>query len=245
MKLLAKIVLTAFLATAISFAGFCSLRKPAKILIFSKTTGYRHKSINAGIQAIRKMGGELGFSVDTTEDGASFTSRNLKKYRAIVFLSPTGNNILNEKQRKAFKHYIEKGGGFAGIHAATDCLFDWPWYGKLAGAYFDNHPSIQEAELLVTEREHPSTRHLPLSWKRTDEWYNFKNISRDIKVLLTINEKSYQGGKNGNSHPVAWYQRLAAGRAFYTALGHTEESYSDELFLKHLAGGILFAAGLE
>ncbi|HEY9364202.1 MAG TPA: ThuA domain-containing protein [Chitinophagaceae bacterium] len=211
------------------------------ILVFSKTSGWRHLSIDAGKTALIKLGNENGYIVDTTENADFFTEASLKKYSAVIFLNTTGD-VLNDNQQAAFKNYIQSGGGFVGVHAATDTEHDWPWYGKLVGAYFLNHPKIQQATLNVLDTKHVSTRHLPKQWKHTDEWYNFKDISTDIKVLISIDEKSYEGGKNGY-HPIAWYHEFDGGRAFYTELGHTDECYTDQLFLRHLLGGIKYAIG--
>ena len=205
--------------------------------------GYHHNSIAAGNTAIQKLGIENGFGVDTTTDASLFTSKNLKKYKAVIFLSTTGN-VLNDEQQKAFETYIENGGGFAGIHSATDTEYDWPWYNKLVGAYFKSHPKQQNAVLHVIDTTFIATKHLPHEWKRWDEWYNFKSIQlEDLHVLLTIDEKSYTGGENGDFHPMSWYHDFDGGRAFYTALGHTDESFSEPFFLDHLLGGIKYAIG--
>lgn len=236
------LILSLIIIQNIAFAG--NSKKPARVLIFSKTAGFRHKSIPAGIAAIMRLSKENNFLVDTTESGELFTAKNLRKYRAIIFLSPTGEDLLNDSQKKAFQQYIHKGGGFVGIHAATDCFFKWSWYGKLVGAYFTNHPKVQQASLQIVDKSHPSTADLPNPWSHKDEWYNFKDISAGIKVLINLDEKSYEGGKNGESHPIAWYQEFEGGRVFYTGLGHTEESYAEPEFLKHLLGGIRYAAKL-
>jgi len=214
--------------------------KEIKVLIFSKTNGYRHQSIPNGIEAIKKLGEENGFGVYATEDSTYFTIDNLKQYKAIIFLSPTGE-ILGEDQQNAMQTYIRKGGGFVGIHAATDCEYKWPWYVKLVGASFDSHPKQQQAKLIIVDKKNPATKGLPAVWERFDEWYNFKNINPDIKVLIKIDETSYTGGKNGANHPMAWYHSYEGGRAFYTEFGHTNESYSDTLFLGHLLAGIKYA----
>ena len=187
---------------------------------------------------------ENKFGVDTTVDAGKFTSKNLKQYAAIVFLNTTGD-VLNAGQQATFEQYIKSGGGYVGIHAATDTEYEWPWYGKLAGAYFINHPKIQMATLNVVNRNTIATKHLPSVWKRKDEWYNFKDISKDIKVLITIDETSYEGGKNAPNHPMAWYHDFDGGRSFYTELGHVDESYSDPLYLQHLLGGIQYAIGIK
>jgi type 1 glutamine amidotransferase len=220
--------------------------KRYKVLVFSKTKGFHHKSIPAGIKAIQKLGNENGFSVDTTTNSENFTENNLKQYKAVIFLSPTGD-VLNEEQHKAFEKYIEAGGGFVGIHSATDCEYDWKWYGNLVGAYFSSHPKQQMAVLKVVDANHIATKGLPAEWKRFDEWYNYKWMASDLNVFLTIDETSYDAGKDkmGANHPMAWYHNYDGGRAFYTALGHTDESYQDPLFLQHVLGGIKYAMGLK
>jgi type 1 glutamine amidotransferase len=214
-----------------------------KVLIFYKTAGFKHASIQVGIPAIIKMGQENNFDVDTTINAEKFTADNLKQYKAVIFLSTTGD-VLNDTQQTAFEQYIKHGGGFAGVHAATDTEYDWPWYGKLVGAYFKSHPSKQqEAILNVVDRNFIATKHLPETWKLLDEWYNYKWIGDDLHVLIKIDEKSYEGGENGENHPMSWYHNFDGGRAFYTALGHTDASYSEPLYLEHLLGGIKYAMG--
>lgn len=215
-------------------------KKKKQVLVFSKTAGFRHASIAAGKTALLKMGSENNWMVDTTEDALVFTAANLKRYDVVVFLNTTGN-ILNEEQQAAFEKYIQAGNGFAGIHAATDTEYDWPWYCRLVGANFASHPKQQNATLLVKDSLHSSTKHLPHLWQRFDEWYNFKNQYSGVHVLVTIDETTYEGGKNGDNHPMAWYHDYDGGRAFYTALGHTEASYSEENFLQHLRGGLQYA----
>ncbi len=213
-----------------------------KILVFSKTAGFRHSSIPFGKTAIQQLGKENGFAVDTTENAELFTDANLKQYNAVVFLSATGD-VLNHYQQAAFERYIQSGGNYVGIHAATDCEYFWPWYGKLSGAYFKSHPRNQKAKLIVSDRTHISTSHLPEVWERVDEWYNFKQVPDHVKVLISIDETSYQGGENGSNHPMAWYHEYDGGRSFYTELGHTNESFSEPFFLQHILGGIKYAIG--
>jgi uncharacterized protein len=213
-----------------------------KILVFSKTAGFHHQSIAQGIPAIQLLGQQNRFKVDTTTHAEAFTTSNLKQYAAVVFLNTTGN-VLNDEQQTAFQQYIRSGKGYVGVHAATDTEFEWPWYGQLAGAYFSDHPRVQQAVLTVVQPANRFTKHLPERWTKTDEWYNFKNVSDKLQVVLTVDESSYSGGKHGNSHPISWYQEFDGGRAFTTALGHTPESYTDPLFLQHLLAGIQYAVG--
>lgn len=214
------------------------------ILVFSKTAGFRHGSIPDGVAAIRALGKRMNVRVDHTEDADAFTEPNLARYRAVIFLSTTGD-VLDDAQQTAFQSYVEAGGGYVGIHAAADTEYDWPFYGRLVGAYFKSHPAVQQATIRVEDQHHPSTSHLPAPWTRADEWYNYRaNPRENVQVLLSLDEETYQGGDMGD-HPIAWCHQSLGGRAFYTGLGHTRESFRDKAFLQHLAGGILWAAGLD
>ena len=215
-----------------------------KVLVFSKTMGFNHTAIPDGIAAIQKLGAENNFEVDTTKNAAIFEEDSLQQYSAIIFMSTTGN-ILDHKQEVGFERYIQAGGGFVGVHAATDTEYDWNWYGQLVGAYFHSHPSgTPEADFIIKDRTFPATSFFTDTiWHRTDEMYNFKKINPDINVLITIDENTYDGGINGDNHPMSWYHDYDGGRSFYTALGHTSETYIEENFLKHLLGGIQYAIG--
>jgi cytochrome c len=214
--------------------------KEEKVLVFSKTTGFRHGSIAAGIKAVEKLGAENGFSVEATEDASYFREERLQSYSAIIFMNTTGD-ILDEVQQADFERYIQAGGGFVGVHAATDTEYDWPWYNKLVGAYFNGHPKIQDATLHVIEKNHQSTEFMEDSWIKSDEWYNFKDINPDINVLIEIDESTYEGGTNGEHHPISWYHNYDGGRAFYTEMGHTDKTFENPVFLEHLLGGINYA----
>ena len=216
-----------------------------RILVFSKTMGWKHTSIPNGIAAIQKLGQENSFRVDTTKNAAYFNQDSLKNYQAVVFLSTT-LNVLNAQQQVAFERYIQAGGGFVGIHAAADTEYDWPWYNKLVGAYFASHPNnpnVRKATIDVLDNTHAATAGLPARWERNDEWYNYKSINPDVKVLAKLDEKTYEGGTNGDNHPIVWYHEYDGGRAFYTGLGHTEESFADPQMLTHILGGIKYAMG--
>jgi type 1 glutamine amidotransferase len=235
-----RLILLSVLFATLCLTAFVSHKKATRILVFSRTLGFHHASIPTGIAAIQKIGKDNNMLVDTTTDAGFFNEKQLSKYAAVVFLSTTGN-VLNDEQQLAFEQYIKKGGGFVGIHAATDTEYDWAWYNQLVGAYFKSHPKQQEAVLNVIDPTHISTMHLPKEWKRFDEWYNFKSIQPNLHVLITIDEKSYTGGENGDYHPMAWWHEFDGGRAFYTEFGHTDESYADPLFIQHVTGGIDYA----
>jgi type 1 glutamine amidotransferase len=233
----------AVLALGLFLAGSRAAEPPGRVLVFSRTTGFRHDSIPDGIAAIRRLGNEHGFAVDATEDASVFADDTLAPYSAVVFLMTTGD-VLDDSQQAAFERFLAKGNGFAGVHSAADTEYDWPWYGGLVGAYFKSHPAIQPASIAIADSAHASTRMLPALWTRTDEWYNFQSNPRGrVHVLAALDEKTYTGGEMGGDHPISWCRFYEGGRSWYTALGHTRESYSEPLFLQHLLGGIQFAAG--
>lgn len=216
-----------------------------RVLVFSKTKGWKHTSIPYGMALIQKLGKENGFLVDTTRNAVYFTEDSLKNYQAVVFNCTTGN-VLNAQQQAAFERYIQAGGGYLGIHSAADTEYEWPWYNKLMGAHFANHPlnpGERKAVIQVTDKNHPATASLPDTWERTDEWYSYRSFYPGLKVLAYLDENTYDNGTNGANHPIAWYHNFDGGRAFYTGLGHTPESYSEPLFIGHLWGGLQYAMG--
>lgn len=242
--LLALVLLV--LACGTRSSSSTSVRSQVRLLVFSKTAAFRHASIPSASAALRKLAQEHSVAIDFSEDSTVFTPENLSRYAAVVFLMTTGT-VLNNDQAEAFKHYIEAGGGYVGIHSASDTEYNWPWYGDLVGAYFDRvhgHSKVVSATVHVVDPTTPSTSMLPSIWIRTDEWYNFAtNPTNSVHVLLNVDERTYQGGVMGSHHPIAWYHAYDGGRSWYTAMGHTSESYSEPLFLAHIWGGIVYAAG--
>jgi len=243
-----KKLLIALIVLALGYAAykfFTTQQKEINVLVFSKTEGFRHESIADGQAALFAMSKAKGFTIDTTEDASIFQEKNLAKYNVIIFLHTTGN-ILDGAQQLEFNRWIQAGGGFVGIHAAADTEYEWPWYGQLVGGYFNGHPNnpnVREATIQRIDKEHLSSSMLPDEWPRKDEWYNYKNLNPDMKVILNLDESTYEGGTNGENHPIAWYHEFDGGRSWYTGLGHTKASFSEQLFLDHLWGGIDYAAG--
>ncbi|MCF4122281.1 ThuA domain-containing protein [Antribacter sp. KLBMP9083] len=220
--------------------------EPFDALVFSRTAGFRHDSIPAGVAAVQQLGAANGFTVTATEDPGVFTDAGLADYEVVVFLSTTGD-VLDAEQQAAFERYIQGGGGYAGIHAASDTEYAWSWYGGLVGAYFSDHPANQTATIKVEDHAHESTAHLPQRWERYDEWYNFRTNPRDtVHVLASLDETTYSAGSGamGAEHPTAWCQVYDGGRSWYTGGGHTQEAYAEPEFLQHLLGGIRTAAGV-
>lgn len=216
-----------------------------RLLLFTKTAGFRHDSIAPGIAAVEQIAKQHQIGLLATEDPAAFADLTLTAMAAVIFLNTSGD-VLNEEQQASLERYVRGGGGFAGIHAAADTEYDWPFYGELVGARFANHPpGLHKATVRVEDRAHPSTTDLPEMWERTDEWYNFgSNPRTGVHVLANLDESTYLGGTMGD-HPIAWCHSVDEGRSWYTAGGHASESYADPMFFNHMQGGILWAADLE
>ena len=191
-----------------------------------------------------QLSAEHGFEITATENSAVFTENGLRRFDAVMFLCTTGD-VLDDAQQVAMERYIQGGGGYVGVHSATDTEWrgDWTWYRRLAGGVFKSHPQIQNARLTVLTPDHPATAGLPETFWHTDEWYDFVDLFDGRIDLLTVDETTYQNGRHGDYHPIAWYHDYDGGRSFYTGLGHTEASYSSPLMRVHLLGGLLYATG--
>jgi type 1 glutamine amidotransferase len=259
-----KILVRLFIAVAL-VVGLAGPTGPAaaaeprfSALVFFKTAAFHHASIPAGVAAIQQLGAQNDFSVDATEDAAAFSDANLARYDVVIWQSTTGD-VLNDAQQAAFERYVRAGGGYVGIHSASDTEYDWPWYGGLVGAYFRDHPGsvnpqFQVATVNVIGQGTAATRELPARWVREEEWYNFRTNPRHaVRVLAEVDEDTYDprgysvpGGSPGmgTHHPVSWCQPYDGGRAFYTAMGHKAEYFSEPLLLAHILGGIQMAAGV-
>ncbi|HJZ40297.1 MAG TPA: ThuA domain-containing protein [Bacteroidales bacterium] len=223
----------------------CAGKPENKVLVFAKTQGFFHSSIPKGMITLMNICKQQGIVVDTSRDASVFTIDKLMQYKVVVFLNTTGD-ILNDEQQAAFQNFIRSGGGFVGIHAATDTEYDWSWYNKLVGAYFLSHPPNQQVAVIkVADKTHPATEFLPDKWIRTDEWYDFKDLNPDVKVLAYLDENSYKGGQNGEVHPFIWCHEFYGGRAFYTGAGHREDNYDELLLQKHFLAAIKWAGKIK
>lgn len=222
------------------------------VLLFSKTAGWHHDSINAGVTAIQELGKLHDFNVFWTADANRvFNDKELAKHKVVIFLLTTGD-VLNDEQQAAFEKYIRAGGGFVGIHSASDTEYDWAWYNKMVGYMFHIHPAVQTATIKVEDFNFPGMDRFAKRFLFTEEWYEFGAPKSDkLKFLLSVDEKTYKTAANwgpksgkgmGDLHPVSWYHEYDGGRAFYTALGHLPATYSDPNFMHHIYGGIYWAA---
>ena len=240
------------LALATTLAASTARAEQFSVLLFSKTAGWHHESILAGVPAIRTLGELHDFKVSWTDDANRvFNDRELAKYKAVIFLCTTGD-VLNDQQQAAFERYIKAGGGFVGIHSASDTEYDWPWYTKMVGRMFHIHPAVQTATIQVENPNFPGMDRFAKRFLFTEEWYEVDASRSDkLSYLLSVDEKTYapyakwgpkEGKGMGKFHPVAWFQEYDGGRAFYTGLGHLPATFSDQNFMHHIYGGIYWAA---
>lgn len=241
--LLVALTLVTVMTAGLATTGATAKAAEFRALVYTRTTDFRHESIATGIATVKRLGARHDFAVKATESQSAFRARNLRRFDVVIFLNTTGN-VLGPGRQTAFKRYIRNGGGFVGIHSAADTEHGWPFYLKLLGAEFSNHPAQAQATIHVEDSEHPSTRHLDPTWVRFDEWYNFVSNPRGTAhVLATIDESTYSGGDMGSDHPIAWCQRFQGGRSWYTNSGHRIDTYAEPDYRRHILGGIRWAAG--
>ena len=251
MKTHKKLVPTILFIASICFVTSKLSAQQFKVLLITETAGWHHESIDYGVIAVSELAKRHNFEVARQQDAIKVTDDGLKDFDAVIFLSTTAD-IFDANEQAAFERYIQAGGGYVGVHAASDTEYEWEWYTKLVGRMFKIHPTQQTARLNIVEHNFPGLEHFPDTLLFTDEWYEFQPDTIDgLKNLILLDETSYNpnvtwgdnvGKGMGSIHPIAWYHEFDGGRAFYTALGHIEKVYENQWFLDHLYGGIYYAA---
>ncbi|SDL43528.1 Type 1 glutamine amidotransferase (GATase1) [Catalinimonas alkaloidigena] len=238
-----------WLASAVAVA-----QTPAsfRVLVYTRNgEGYVHENRAASVEAIRGLGKTHGFAVDASDDPAVFTDHNLRRYAVLIFSNTNNETFTTQAQKDAFQRYIRQGGGFVGLHSTSGSERQWPWFAQMLGGRFFRHPERQDFDVKVLDRTHPSTDFLPDVWPvKDDECYYLKFLNPDMHVLLaadlstvTDDQKGeYPGDVFGGLCPLAWYHAFDGGRQWYTALGHRPEQYQDPMLLRHILGGIQWAA---
>jgi type 1 glutamine amidotransferase len=208
-----------------------------RVLMFTATAGFRHDSIGTARQVLASLANQHGdFTVTATEDLAAISASGLAGYDVVFFALTSGELAFTADQKSALVEFVAGGKGFLGAHSATDTLYNWPDYGRLVGAYFKEHPWVQDATVLVEDRVHPSTRALGASFRLNEEYYTFRDNPRaQVHVLLSLDAGSV--GTTGD-YPLAWSQTIGQGRSFYTALGHFDATWNDPRFQEHIRGAI-------
>jgi len=248
--MLKKVLLLTTCLVGLMFAHASVHASQFNVLLFTKMEGFHHKSVNEGVTAMREMAEKHYFSLDWHEDAGVFSDDRLEQYDAIVFLHTTGD-ILNEEQQAAMERFIQAGNGFVGIHSASDTHYDWEWYTKLVGRMFHIHPPNQTAQLEVLDSSFPGMERMPEKFWFTDEYYEFgPEKVEGLNYLLAVDGNTFDpSARWGDTEsqamdfrPLAWYHEYDGGRSFYTALGHIPATFSDDLFLEHIYGGLMWAA---
>jgi hypothetical protein len=244
-------LITAVLATAF-FATAVGAREKPRVLVYSGSTGYRHQSIPAAVAALKSIGEKAGYSVDATEDPEVFSAEKLAPYKALILVSTStdpknpDSEWFQGAKRDALQGFLKAGKGVIGLHAAADSHYNWGWYGQMIGGYFDHHPKgTPKGVVTVVDAKHPATAKLPKTLERHDEWYYYKDFDPTMRVLITIDPATI--GDNGeadvNPNPLVWCHNFGGGRVFYSALGHTDESWSEPYMVNLMTGALAYAVG--
>jgi type 1 glutamine amidotransferase len=237
-------------AAVAPMAEEASAERP-RVLVFTHSTGYRHASIEPGIAAFQAIGAREGYVVSASEDPDIFSAESLADIDAIVLICTTSSRRNPESEwfqgarGEALQAFVHRGGAIVGVHAAADSHYNWPWYRRMIGAAFTHHPPGEPpADITIVDGDDPSTRALPAHFTRADEWYYYTDVDANLHMLATYDPLSI-GQEGPGPNPISWNHEFEGGRVFYTGMGHTPESYQDELFLAHISGGLKWALGLE
>ena len=225
-----------------------------RLLIFTLCKGYRHASIPYGVEAIKRMGIETGtFIADASDDSSVFEKDNLEKYDGVLFLSSTGTLFDDARLKQNLLAFVKSGKGIIGIHAATDCFYDWTEYGEMMGGYFDGHPwsANSTVTLKIDDPESPICKAFEgKPFTITDEIYQLKGpYSRSrLHVLTSIDTTKTDMTKSGihrtdGDFAVSWIRNYGKGRVFYCSMGHRKDIYWNPVMLRHYLDGIQFALG--
>ena len=240
------------MAVALAMTTFGAHAKDkSRVLVYSGSTGFRHESIPTAVASIKSIGEKAGYAVDTSEDPDVFSAENLAKYKVLVLVSTTTDPKKPESEwlvgprRDALQGFLKAGKGVIGVHAAADSHYNWGWYGQMIGAYFDHHPKgTPKGVVTVVDAKHPATAKLPRTLERHDEWYYYKDFDPTMRVLVTIDPKTIGDGESDvNPNPLVWCHEFGGGRVFYSELGHTNESWSEQYMINLMSGALAWTAG--
>jgi type 1 glutamine amidotransferase len=244
-----------YLLLVVALAAACSdptMMPPVqddRVLVFTRTLGFRHEeAIVAATEALPARLATENITADFTEDPAMFTEDNLHRYRAVLFLYTSGDDVLDAAGKTELERFVRNGGGWMGVHSAADTEYMWPFYKSMMVTYFMDHPAVQPATVTITLPSHAAIRNVPSGpWIATDEWYNFTSNPRSVlgvDVLATLDEATYTGGTMGADHPIIWVQERLVGRTLFTALGHEPARWQETAFVEHIASGVRWVTGL-
>ncbi len=229
--------------------------KKLHVLVYTKNgKGYVHDNIPSAIACIQNLGKTQGFKVDTSSAPSVFSKGNLEKYDLLVFTSTNNDVFDTDEQRLVFRHYMEAGGGFVGIHSVVGTERNWKWFKQMLGGTFSWHAKFQKYHVKIIDKQHPSVKGLPVDWVREDECYFEKELYsgihtfmvQDVATLKTDEKDTELVKKNMGSfadyYPAAWHNFFDGGIAWITTLGHDKKDYSEPIYMRHILQGIEFVA---
>jgi type 1 glutamine amidotransferase len=256
MRSIYKVLLCSIFLVTVANAQSTFNWKKVTVLVYSKNgKGYVHENIPSAVNCIQQMGKQYGFKVDTSSDASVMTELNLKKYTLLIFPSTNNDVFDTDQQRLAFRHYIEAGGGFVGIHSVTGTERNWKWFKMMLGGTFSWHAKFQKFNVKMVDPNHPSVKGLPATWSKEDEFYFAKELYPGPKVIMAHDITSLDTGdsaqkaniiKNAGGYaelyPSVWSYDFDGGHTWVTTLGHDKKDYSDPIYMKHILQGIQYVA---
>ncbi len=253
-SLITLLILCFLIPAALAEDGKVNWKK-VNVLVFTKNgKGYVHENIPFAVKCIQKLGEQYGFKTDVSESPSVFTEENLKQYSILIFTSTNNDVFDTDEQRLAFRHFIEAGGGFVGVHSVVGTERNWTWFKMMLGGTFSWHPKFQKYSIQVIDAGHPSVSGLPKVWQKEDECYFQKELYPGVKAVLAHDlstldvaadslKLKLNRGTFGRYYPAAWYQQFDGGTIWITALGHDKNDYEDPTYVQHIFQGIKFVAG--
>ena len=228
--------------------------KKIKVLLYTKNgKGYVHENIPFAVKSFQKLGEQYGFTTEVSENANVFTEDNLKQYAVLIFTSTNNDVFDTDEQRLAFRHFIEAGGGFVGLHSVVGTERNWTWFKMMLGGTFAWHAKLQKYRIQVIDPDHPSVAGLPKVWEKEDECYFQKELYPGIHAVLVhdlssldtagIAKIKLNAGTFSRYYPAAWYQQFDGGTIWITALGHNKKDYEDPIYVQHVFQGLKYVVG--
>jgi type 1 glutamine amidotransferase len=234
-------------AATIAPLGARAEPQPGRILFLTRSAGYRHEVIPLSKAILTQLGRSSGaFEVIATEDTSEFSTEELKRYAAVMFYT-SGELPMSGAEKAALLDFVRSGGGFIGVHSATDTFYTWPDYLDLIGGYFNGHPWHQAVTVEVADPTDPLVAFLGNSLQIEDEIYQISDFDfRGSHVLLRLDQSSVDLSKPGVHQrfygwPLAWTRSYGTGRVFYCALGHEASVWQDARYQQILSDAILWS----
>lgn len=223
-------------------AGSAAVASPRsnRVLAFTRTTGYRHASIEPAVAALRRAGAPFGLVIEESADARTVTAEGLAPYGAVILLSTTGEPFGPPGPGvEALVAYVRSGGGLIGVHAATDAYANADSYVSLLGGLFDSHPGDVRTATCRKDGDHPAVARLPATFEVRDEYYLFRRFRPDNQVVVRCT-----AADGRTLIPVAWYRAEGTGRIFYTTFGHPSAIWADRRIVEdHIIPAILWTLG--